>query len=57
MIYKGKFHFDKKYHPGECEIDKDNHIYLTINESDINGYKEKIIGNASNESLTLYSWC
>lgn len=55
MIYKGKFHFDKKYHPGECEVDKDNHIYLTINESDINGYKEKIIGNASNESLILYS--
>ena len=55
MIYKGKFYFDKKEHPGECEVDEENHIYLTINESDINSFKEKIIGNAGNESLILYS--
>ena len=41
MIYKGKFYFDKKEHPGECEVDDENHIYLTINESDINGFKKK----------------
>ncbi len=55
MVYKGKFYFDRRYHPGECEVDEDNHIYLTINESDINDYKEKIIGDASNRHLTLYS--
>ena len=41
MIYKGTFYFDKKNHPGECEIDDNNNIYLTINESSINGYKKK----------------
>ncbi len=55
MIYKGKFYFDKKDHPGECEVDEENHIYITINESDINGYKKKIKGNAGNESLIIYS--
>lgn len=55
MIYKGKFYFDKKEHPGECEVDEENHIYLTINESDINSFKKKIVGNAGNESLILYS--
>lgn len=54
MIYKGKFYFDKKEHPGECEVDDENHIYLTINESDINGFKKKIIGNAGNQNLILY---
>ena len=54
MIYKGKFYFNGKNHPGECEIDEENHIYLTINESDINGINKKIIGKAGNESLTLY---
>lgn len=55
MIYKEKFYFDKKEHPGECEVDEENHIYLTINESDINSFKKKIVGNAGNESLILYS--
>lgn len=54
MIYKGTFYFDKKNHPGECEIDNNN-IYLTINESSINGYKKKITGFAGNEYLSLYN--
>lgn len=55
MIYKGTFYFDKKNHPGECEIDNNNNIYLTINESSINGYKKKITGFAGNEYLSLYN--
>ena len=57
MVYKGIFYFDKKNHPGECEIDDNNHIYLTIHESDLNGYKKKITGIAGNEALTLYNCC
>ena len=26
MIYKGKFYFNGKNHPGECEIDEENHV-------------------------------
>ncbi len=55
MVYKGTFYFDKKNHPGECEIDDNNNIYLTINESSINGYKKKITGFAENEYLSLYN--
>ena len=55
MIYKGEFRFDRKNHPGECEIDNNNNIYLTIHESSINGYKRKIEGVASNENLTIYN--
>ena len=55
MVYKGTFYFDKKNHPGECEIDDNNNIYLTINESSINGYKKKITGFAGNEYLSLYN--
>lgn len=55
MIYKGTFYFDKKNHPGECEIDDNNNIYLTINESSINGYKKKITGFAGNEYISLYN--
>lgn len=40
MIYKGRFKFDRKNHPGECEVDDNNNIYLTINESNINEYKK-----------------
>ena len=31
MIYKGSFNFDGRNHPGECEVDDNNNIYLTIN--------------------------
>lgn len=55
MEYKGKFYFDKDNHPGECQIDNKNNIYLTINESDINGPKKKIVGNAGNEHLVIYN--
>lgn len=41
MIYKGRFKFDGKNHPGECEVDDNNNIYITINESNINEYKKK----------------
>ena len=55
MIYKGTFYFVKKNHPGECKIDDNNNIYLTINESSINGYKKKITGFAGNEYISLYN--
>lgn len=54
MIYKGKFYFDKRSHPGECSV-VDNNIHLTINESDLNGFKKKIIGNAGNRHLIIYN--
>ena len=54
MVYKGSFKFDKSNHPGECQISKDNNIYLIINESDFNGYKRKIEGYADNKYLKIY---
>lgn len=54
MIYKGSFNFDGRNHPGECEVDDNNNIYLTINESNINEYKQKITGIANSDSLVLY---
>ena len=53
MIYKGQFSFNRRKHPGEVEI-INNNIYLTINESDINGYKKKINGIAGNKHMTIY---
>lgn len=55
MILKGEFYFDRKKHAGECEIDKNNNIYLTINENSINDFKRKITGNASNKRLSIYN--
>lgn len=54
MILKGDFYFDKRRHPGECEIDEKNNIYLTINESSINSFKGKITGIANNRRLSIY---
>lgn len=55
MIYKGYFKFDGINHPGECEIDSNNSIHLTIHESGRAGFKKKITGFANNKILNLYN--
>lgn len=54
MKYIGKFYFDRKSHAVTCSIENDNNIYVTVHESDINGYKRKISGWAENNYITIY---
>ena len=52
MIFKGEFYVNKKKCAGECEIDDNNQIYLTIyNNSDRDG--EKVIDNKWLDSFNI----
>lgn len=53
--YKGKFFFNRKWHPGECTINNKNEIFLTIFESISDSYRSKIKGIANDMNLVLYN--